>query len=365
MNRLIWIHATGLILVLQTGCTSLPTWPAKMNPFASRSKDTNDPLANLTGEVTPGYKSAKKELKKADRTLLQFARWREDMGDLAEAKQQYQNILTDNPENADARLGIARVEFATGRVAEAVDILMATARLHPDRADVWVELGRMQSEREQWGQAVQSLTKAIELEPSSQSARYQLGLALARSDRLDEARPHLVASVGESASLYNIGYVLYEADRFAEAEHWFRLALDSHPDQRTKALAGQMLAKLSKDDPGMTAVAQQRPPSRVDVAQTSYESYQQVPGQPREQTESASINPAPSNQPPSYSNAGNAASVSPGQYANRQYPSASNAPSQIRQWQGPSTSAPPAYGQGAPGIHQGPVEPQPWRGPTP
>lgn len=276
MSRVYWLTIVTLSVLMQVGCSSAPS---KLKAFVFRKPDTDDPLASVTrDDMTASHKSAKKELKKPESMLLEFARWREELGDHAAAKQQYISILADNPDCVEARLGIARVEFATGRVSEAVDILAATTRKFPKHAATWAELGKIQSDRKEWGQAVQSLTKAYELDSSNQAIRYELGVALARSDRLEDARSHLEFAVGESAALYNIGYVLHEGGRSEEAGHWFRRALNSHPDQRTQRAATQMLAELTN---GGSLPTQERQPGRIDVALTSFEAYRETPGRPQ------------------------------------------------------------------------------------
>ncbi|MEZ6124818.1 MAG: tetratricopeptide repeat protein [Planctomycetaceae bacterium] len=266
-------------LMLLSGCTTVQNIPGKMKSLVSPEKDTDDPLADVSGNVSDGYRIAKKELKSADDTLLKFARFREDMGDHSEALDRYREILKDNPDNIDARLGIARVEHKTGRDQEAEKILKATARKHPDNLQVWIEMGRIQGQLDQHSEAVASLSKAAELSPQSQVARYELGLALARSNRLDEALPHLRFAVGESAALYNVGYVLHESGRNAEATNWFARAMEAHPDERTRKAAGQMLAQLNHraaPDPAaqMQLVSQ---PGRVDLQQTSVQAWRETP----------------------------------------------------------------------------------------
>ena len=272
MKNGLWLTALIVSLSLQAGCSSVSS---KLKSLAFSKPDPSDPLAYLPDEADDSYKTAKRKLDNGEDTLLKFAKWREDLGDYAEARQQYTNILAENPDCADARIGMARVEYATGRVSESVKILEVTAQKFPDRADTWAELGRIQSEREEWGQAVQSLTKAVELSPESQGARYQLGIALARSDRFDEARSHLTFAVGESAALYNIGYVLTESGRADEAALWVRRALNAHPDERTRTAAARMLAELS----GERSAAPRRQPNTVDVALTTFREYREVPGQ--------------------------------------------------------------------------------------
>lgn len=339
MKRELGAAGLALLLFVQTGCST-----SEMLPFASAKKDADDPLANLTAEATDSYKSARKSLGQGEETLLKFARWREEMGDHAEAKAQYTNILADNDDCVDARLGIARVEYATGRVAEAVAILEATTRKYPEHAQTWAELGTIQSDREEWSQAVESLTKATELDNKNQSFRYQLGLALARSDRFQEAKPHLAFAVGESAALYNIGYVLHEAGRDEEAGLWMQRALNAHPDQRTRTAATQLLASLGNGQPTNRV----RQPNEINVALTSFEAYREVPAQTAGQT--AQIQPhVRATAQPQTAGVATVPQVSSSQAATY---------GNVRQWSGPthtqnSQAAPP----------QQSVQPPQWTGP--
>ena len=247
--------------------------------------DELDPLLNEPDDLSPEYHAAKKQLTRADDTMLKFARWREDLGDYQEAKEHYREILADNPDSLQARLGIARIEFAIGRVAESQAILAATARKHPDSPQVWMEIGQIHSDQEEWDQAIESLKKAAAIAPSSNPAlfkatRYELGLALARNDQTEEARPYLTTAVGAAAAQFNIGFVLHEQGRNQEASHWFQRALDSHPDDRTRIQSTKMLTQLGFGDGADNTQLASWPKrqSTVDVRLTSFESSRETPG---------------------------------------------------------------------------------------
>ena len=273
-------------MVLSVGCASTQKLPGKMKAFVMGERvDKLDPLLNESDELSAEYREARKRLTKADDTMLKFARWREDLGDYQEAKERYREILVGNPDSLEARLGIARIEFTTGRVTEAQAILAATARKHPDSPEVWVEAGRIHSNQEQWSQAIESLEKAVALAPASdpvlfKATRYELGLALARDDRAEEAQPHLTSAVGSAAALFNIGYVLHEQGRDQDASQWFQRALDSHPDERTRVQSTKMLAKLgvNSGDAETQLAAWPRQQSTVDVSLTSYQKFHETPG---------------------------------------------------------------------------------------
>jgi len=395
--------AAMIALIFASGCTTLQTMPARMKSLVSKEPDPTDPLSNVVGKPGKDYKTAKKELQAPEETMLKFARWREDLGDHSESLDRYREILRGNPDSVNARLGIARVEFKTGRVLEAEEILKATARQHPQNLAVWLEMGRIQTEREEYGEAVQSLTKAVNIDSSNQSARYQLGLALARGDRLDEAKSHLAFAVGESAALFNIGFVLHEAGRNEEATHWLQQALASHPDQRTEHSAQQMLAlvRSGKTANSSASVAARKIPAKVNLQLTSYESYTENPANPALQPAAAITPRAPvsgasadvgSALPGHASSAGQAATpllqrqpaalqrsaaptISATRTADNRFYNHASQSTGPPPWQSRATPAsfhppvaqqPPAAPQTAPAFsspagHQGSVEPQPWQ----
>ncbi|MCH2211226.1 MAG: tetratricopeptide repeat protein [Fuerstiella sp.] len=215
----------------------------------SKSEPVKDSLVLDESSLSAGFKKSRggftsKGLKNPESTNLAFARWKEDMSQYSEAKTRYQEVLTVNPDCLAARLGIARVERETGRFEQCCDILTAAQEQYPQDPTVMLELGRTYNEREKWDQSIQAFSKAVDLAPEDQTVRYELGLALASADRMEQALPHLKFAVGDSAAYYNIGFILHERGRSAEALSWLERTMDSHPDKRTRHKAGELLAEL-------------------------------------------------------------------------------------------------------------------------
>ena len=246
---------TGLLICLfATGCASTRSQFADLSSRFSTVELQSDPLVLGKKALSEGFQKAQggltaKGLKNPEATNLAFARWKEDMGQYAESKRRYQEILTANPDCLPARLGIAHIERETGRFDQCREILNAARKQHPNDPTVLLELGRMYNERQQWVDSVRSFTQAAELAPDDQMVRFELGLALANGNRVDESLLHLKYAVGESAALYNIAFLLHERGRPAEAVRWLEQALDAHPDERTRQMADELLAELSEDTP--------------------------------------------------------------------------------------------------------------------
>lgn len=206
-------------------------------------------------ELSPEFIAAQKTLKKnPEKTLLAWARYQEDIGEYAEARRKYRELQIAYPDNLEAHLGMARIEMLTGRSKQAEQILTDLVKEHPDSTAVRISIGQMYSQQEKWDEAIRAFEDACEIDRENQDCRYELGVAFARVGNYDQALSQLTFSVGESAAHYNIGYILHEQGRDADAAEWFRNALSLHPDHQTADKSKAMLAKLNPDQVGRGVV---------------------------------------------------------------------------------------------------------------
>ena len=266
-----------LILSTLSGCSSVQrSWRTLVS---TQSPDIDDPLAPDTLTSSDTYLTAKKELgRSTDSTMLAFAAWKVEQGKYLEARNTYQNILAGDPQNVQARVGMAQIEFETGRKQQAEDILKATVQMHPKSAEAQLELGRLYVKQKQWGRAIPTIQQAVALAGSDQNlnrnANYELGLALAQNNQHDEALGPLTIATGRSSAMYNIGFLLSEQGRTEEAANWVRQSLSNNPDQRTRSTAEKMLASLAAPSRNTNVAAQG--PSRVDIAQTKTSNFRET-----------------------------------------------------------------------------------------
>lgn len=206
-------------------------------------------------ELSPEFIAAQKTLKKnPEKTLLAWARYQEDIGEYAEARRKYRELQIAYPDNLEAHLGMARIEMLTGRSKQAEQILTDLVKDHPDSTAVRISIGQMYSQQEKWDEAIRAFEDACEIDRENQDCRYELGVAFARVGNYDQALSQLTFSVGEPAAHYNIGYILHEQGRDADAAEWFQNALSLHPDHQTADKSKAMLAKLNPDQVGRGVV---------------------------------------------------------------------------------------------------------------
>lgn len=221
---------------------------AALKKSFSRSKSEKE-------ELSPEFIAAQKTLKKnPEKTLLAWARYQEDIGEYAEARRKYREIQIAYPNNLESHLGIARIEMLTGRSNQAEQILTDLVKDHPESTAVRISIGQMYAQQEKWDEAIRAFEDACEIDPENQDCRYELGVACARTGNYDQALSNLTFSVGEPAAHYNIGYILHEQGRDADAAEWFQNALNRHPDHQTSEKSKAMLAKLNPDQVGRGVV---------------------------------------------------------------------------------------------------------------
>lgn len=136
-----------------------------------------------------------------------------------EARQSYSQALERDPNSAEASLGLARAQWASGMNQESTATLEAGIRRFPQDALHYQELGMLLLKLEKPGdltvesRATSLLEKALVLDSSLAESHFLLGnLALAR-EQAQEALPHLEAAAKLDPSKSKIHFALSRAYR--------------------------------------------------------------------------------------------------------------------------------------------------------
>lgn len=108
---------------------------------------------------------------------------------------------------------------------------------------------RLHTSEENWQECLKTCETVCNLAPTDQNARYEVGIAMVRAGRVQDALPHLTFAVGRSAACYNVAWILHEQSRDADAVSWLQQALSEHPDRQTAERSKQLLAELSPAAP--------------------------------------------------------------------------------------------------------------------
>jgi tetratricopeptide (TPR) repeat protein len=155
-------------------------------------------------------------------------------GRLEEARQLYEQVVAEQPDNANAIELLGILASQAGRHDQAVELIRRAVGLNPGVAHYHDNLGMALTAAGQPDQAIVSHRRAIALKPEFAAAHLHLANALNAGGRLTEAVAAFRRAVRCQPTCvdahYNLGRCLFSQDRFAESEAAYRSALAVQPD---------------------------------------------------------------------------------------------------------------------------------------
>ena len=153
----------------------------------------------------------------------------ERIGALDAAIVAYRAALDENPQLTKASNNLILALVRVGKGEEAVDRARARVAASPNDPDRRFTLGLAQSEQN-IGEAIASFRRALELDPGHALARYNLALALNRSDRASEAIAELkrtLAIDSRAETYYMLGVIYWHQGDFDGAMRELKAAIAS------------------------------------------------------------------------------------------------------------------------------------------
>ncbi|MGA2441808.1 MAG: tetratricopeptide repeat protein [Tepidisphaeraceae bacterium] len=108
-------------------------------------------------------------------------------GRLAEAEKIYHQILTQQPDHADALHLLGALAIQVGRLEAGLELIRHAIQLKPDNAEAYYNLGIALQRKGQLDEAIASYHQAIGIKPAHAEAHSNLGNLLVDKGRLDEA----------------------------------------------------------------------------------------------------------------------------------------------------------------------------------
>lgn len=154
-------------------------------------------------------------------------------GRLAEAENLYWEVMTEDPDDADAQHLMGVLAHQVGRDDLAVGYMEGALALKPERPDYHNNLAEAYRVQGQYAEAAEHFQQALALEPDYADAHNNYGLLLQAQGRQEEAVGHyqraldLVPDFPEA--LNNLGNVYKERRQLDQAEARYRAALALQP----------------------------------------------------------------------------------------------------------------------------------------
>ncbi|MBW3596219.1 MAG: tetratricopeptide repeat protein [Planctomycetes bacterium] len=186
-------------------------------------------LSTPTGEAGPAL-------------FIASARMHESQGNVAKAEALYLKALEESPQDLDILVHYARMHDRAGNLERAAEIYRQAIQAHPQEAAAYNDLGLCLARQNRLAGAIGSLQHAAELQPASPLYRNNLATVLVDAGRAEEALAHLIAVHAPAAAHYNVGYLLYRAGRRDEAVGYLQQASSIDPQM---APAASLLALMS------------------------------------------------------------------------------------------------------------------------
>jgi tetratricopeptide (TPR) repeat protein len=194
-----------------------------------------------------------------------------------QAKPVIDELVKQEPANAIALETQFQIGLSTGDLVEARSAADALVAAHADQPAGYFEQAQLADREDRRTDAIALYNKALDLRPDATDALDALSMDLVQLKRLPEALKHLDAVSAqfpkEAAAPNTKGALLLNAQRFADAEASYRLAIDRQPGWWVpyRGLALTHIAEHQVDDAIATmregiAKAQTPQPLQVELA---------------------------------------------------------------------------------------------------
>ncbi len=216
-----------------------------------------------------------------------------------EARTHLTRAVENNPMLWKAQNYLGNLFDREGQYAEAEGHFQRALDLHkgPHKDEIYNNMGVVQIALKQYGKAVNSFRYALKSGGVSSRTYNNLGLALTRQGRLDEALEAFKYAGGEFKANNNLGYVLLTDGRPDEAVPYFERAVELAPSFYVKAAENLKRARMASRFIGKQPVPEKRTTQKSGstpnpLLRKSFPDAEQTPGEP-------AASPASAGSPPS------------------------------------------------------------------
>lgn len=169
----------------------------------------------------------------------------ERQGSYDKAIENYRRALEMQPDFITASNRLAVTYNKMGRHADATRELQAAVARKPDQAYLFNNLGFSLFLEGRYAEAEQAYARALTLKPEFVRAKMNRAVALGKLGRFDEAYQMFTAICSPSDALFNMGILLTEASRYAEAAQYLEAALAANPENAAARAQLSEVARLA------------------------------------------------------------------------------------------------------------------------
>jgi tetratricopeptide (TPR) repeat protein len=165
----------------------------------------------------------------------------EKQGDIGQARQQFERAFALWPGHVEVLRAAARMEDRLGNLPAAENLYQRAAASNPQHAGALNDLGLCLARQGKLDASLQVIEQAVHLQPEKALYRNNAATVLVEMHQDQKALAHLAAVHSVADANYNLGQLLVQRNRAADAAPYFQAALQQNPTMQS---AQEALARL-------------------------------------------------------------------------------------------------------------------------
>lgn len=146
------------------------------------------------------------------------------------ARQKYQHVLAEEPDNTEALVGLAKLYAQTSSQELAVQTMQMAINQYPANHALAYELAGMQVRFRDYSGAEQSIQHALQHDPENRTYQKTLGYVQAQTGRWEDSFATLMKLMPEANARYFVGRVMIDKQMVDEGMNQIRTASNLAPD---------------------------------------------------------------------------------------------------------------------------------------
>jgi tetratricopeptide (TPR) repeat protein len=198
--------------------------------------------------------------------LIASAQLYERQGDVERARGHFQQALTMWPGDVEVLRAAARMEDRQNNLPMAETLYRQAVAANPNHAGALNDLGLCLARQGKVDQSVQVIEQAIVLQPDKALFRNNAATVLVEMRQDQRALGHLATVHTAADANYNLGQLLVQRGRSADAAPYFQTALQLNPQMQSAQVALANLQPASLGGPVQYAPVQAAGPPAASVA---------------------------------------------------------------------------------------------------